>query len=665
MSNKRPRDHGAPEAHGKGKWQKAAFFTSVDTSFKIAPGSTVFRLLCPTSKAGSLIGKGGDKISQIRQESGAKVRVEETVPGCNERVVVIAGSEEDNRLLNNQSKNADEETKETQATEGTDNTDKHDEGSEQKPSVEGEETQSEKVTPSIQKGLFLVFDRMFEGEPTTNGGGEDGNCVLRLLVPSSQVGCILGKAGSVIKQLASESGSQIRVLPKDKLPACATSSDELIQLSGDVNAVRKALQSVSQQLLDHPPRENDSYSANPSSSSHSFGNSNPRSDVYPAFSHGRPFAEAPNDGFSGPFGPMDPSQEMLTYRLICPDEKVGGVIGKGGAVVKALQYETGCDIKVLDRTPDSDDRVIIISGPSNPDEPMSAPQDAVLRVQTRIIRAAPENKEQGPTGKIIISSNQIGCVLGKGGAVISEMRKSTGAYIRILGKDQTPQYAARNEEVVQINGDSDSVHEALLQITSRLREHFFRNAFPLNHHPSAPFPDHGPPFPPFMRRELSPPGRYSSFNQFDAGIPPHGGFHPHEDHPPFMHDHHGPGFGHHMPERFAPSGPWGPQGMEGGGPLGFPEFSQRRPGGFAGSHHAVITSTTVEVVVPRSVVPAIYGDDGGCLKQIREISDAKVIINDAKPGAKETLIIISGTPDQTHAAQSLIQAFVVIETEQS
>nr|GEZ91076.1 RNA-binding KH domain-containing protein RCF3-like [Tanacetum cinerariifolium] len=228
MSNKRPRDHGASEANGKGKWQKSAFFTSVDTSFKIAPGSTVFRLLCPTSKAGSLIGKGGDKISQIRQESGAKVRVEETIPGCNERVVVIAGSEEDNRLVNSQSKNVDEETKETQATEGADNTDKHDEGSEQKPSVEGEETQSEKVTPSIQKGLFLVFDRMFEGEPTKNGGGEDA-CVLRLLVPSSQVGCILGKAGSVIKQLASESGSQIWVLPKDKLPACATSFDELIQ----------------------------------------------------------------------------------------------------------------------------------------------------------------------------------------------------------------------------------------------------------------------------------------------------------------------------------------------------------------------------------------------------------------------------------------------------
>lgn len=49
-----------------------------------------------------------------------------------------------------------------------------------------------------------------------------------------------------------------------------------------------------------------------------------------------------------------------------------------------------------------------------------------------------------------MSAHQIGCILGKGGAVISEMRNSTGAFICILGKDQTPQYAAENEEVVQV-----------------------------------------------------------------------------------------------------------------------------------------------------------------------------------------------------------------------
>ncbi|KAI3685836.1 hypothetical protein L6452_35096 [Arctium lappa] len=137
--------------------------------------NTVFRVFCLASKAGSVIGKGGDKISQICQDTGAKVRVEEIVPRCNERVVVIAGSAEDNGLSN--------------------------------------DLPSEKVASFVQKALFLVFERMFGGEPGMDGGDEDGNkeattCVVRLLVLSSQVGCLLGKAVTIIKQMASESGSQ-------------------------------------------------------------------------------------------------------------------------------------------------------------------------------------------------------------------------------------------------------------------------------------------------------------------------------------------------------------------------------------------------------------------------------------------------------------------------
>lgn len=104
-----------------------------------------------------------------------------------------------------------------------------------------------------------------------------------------------------------------------------------------------------------------------------------------------------------------------------------------------------------------------------------------------------------------------------------------------------------------------------MQITSRLREHFFRDAFPSIIHPSNhAFPDQGHPFPSYMgRREFSPPGMFSSqgppFHKFDGGLPPHGGFHPHDDHPPFMHNMHRPGFPPHIPERMRPSAPWGPQ----------------------------------------------------------------------------------------------------------
>lgn len=85
-----------------------------------------------------------------------------------------------------------------------------------------------------------------------------------------------------------------------------------------------------------------------------------------------------------------------------------------------------------------------------PDDRISAAQEAVLRVQTRIIRAAPDGKEKAVMARLLISSNQIGCLLGKGGAIMAEMRKSSGAYIRILGKDQLPKCASEIEEVVQV-----------------------------------------------------------------------------------------------------------------------------------------------------------------------------------------------------------------------
>ncbi|XP_062158308.1 RNA-binding KH domain-containing protein RCF3-like [Alnus glutinosa] len=684
--SKRPHDRNLTEPNGKGKWQKTQ-----NQPVKSSPGSVVFRLLCPAFKTGGVIGKGGSIISEIRQQTGAKVKVEETVPGCDERVVVVAGSDKEAEVTADLSqKDGGEEAK---MDEKHDSEIEQSENNEDKESGPVADPKLDKGISSVQKALLLVFERIIEGDMETGGGEEDSNkpsIILRLLVLSSQVGCLLGKGGSVIKQTSAESGAQIRILPRDKLPQCASVADELVQITGEVDAVRKALQSVSQQLLENPPRDHDPSSTNSSGPpSHSFGHFHPRPDVYPLPNRsftapGAPYSSGPRDVAdynsavpliakyheTGIPGRMKPTQEVLTFRLLCHDERVGGVIGKGGTIIKTLKQETGCEIKVMEGVPDSQDRIIVISGAAHPDDRISAVQDAVLRVQTRIVRAVPDNKEQSILARLLVSSNQIGCLLGKGGSIIAEMRKLSRAHIRILGKDQIPKCAVEDEEVVQINGEFDAVQEALLQITTRLRHHFFRDAFPsINYSSNPAFLDQVSPFPSYMgRRELSPPGMYSnlgpSFHKFDAagGPPPHGGFLPHDDRSPFMHNIHRLGAPPFLSERK----PWGPQGLiEGGGPIGLPDFAggpQRR---FGGSQSTIITSTTLEVVVPSSIVPIIYGEDGECLKQIRQISDAKVAITEPKPGAVETVIIISGTPEQSHAAQSLIQAFVLSEAESS
>lgn len=152
------------------------------------------------------------------------------------------------------------------------------------------------------------------------------------------------------------------------------------QITGELDACKQALQSISQQLLENPPRDYDIVSTNPTgSSSHLFGPPLPRSEAQPPPNYsfpaqGAPYAAGVRDTDyhsntpqlhkfheSGMPGRMKP-QDILTFRLLCHDERVGGIIGKGGTIIKNLQNETGCEIKVLDGVPDSEDRVIFISG---------------------------------------------------------------------------------------------------------------------------------------------------------------------------------------------------------------------------------------------------------------------------------------------------------------
>lgn len=59
------------------------------------------------------------------------------------------------------------------------------------------------------------------------------------------------------------------------------------------------------------------------------------------------------------------------------------------------------------------------------------------------------NKGFPVNARLVVASNQVGCLLGKGGTIISEMRKVTGTGIRIIG-DQVPKCVSENDKVVQV-----------------------------------------------------------------------------------------------------------------------------------------------------------------------------------------------------------------------
>ncbi|KAF3785601.1 KH domain-containing protein [Nymphaea thermarum] len=466
--SKRPYEWNHIQPNGREKWNN--FPLPSQHQRKLPSDSIVFRILCRASKTGSVIGKGGTIVTQIRKETGAKIRVEEPLPGCEERVVVIIGPEKDKEADKEQSREDGDEN------EGGDNGKEIKEQEDEKDDKESEplkDQHGEKGIPPAQKALLLVFERMVEGESdeTEDEASKKSSFVVRLLVPSIQVGCILGKGGSVIKQMSAESGAQIRILPRDKIPSCALPSEELVQISGPVDSARKALQSVSQQLLENPPRERDTFPAGKSSflATHPLGpvphSEGPPPIGYHSSAQGPRHAFGLHDGndffpSASPSVSMfhDPARssrvnsppDILSFRLLCTNEKVGGVIGKGGSIVRNIHSETGADIKILDAVQDTDDRVIAISAPVHPMDRIAAAQDALLRVQHRVVRSVPDSSDKNVLARLLVPSNQIGCLLGKGGSIMAEMRKLSGAQIRILGKDQISKCASEHEEEVQV-----------------------------------------------------------------------------------------------------------------------------------------------------------------------------------------------------------------------
>ena len=79
----------------------------------------------------------------------------------------------------------------------------------------------------------------------------------------------------------------------------------------------------------------------------------------------------------------------------------------------------------------------------------SPSQDAVIRVHSRIAEIGFE-PGSAVVARLLVHSQQIGYLFGKGGIIIPELRRVTGASIRIFPKEQFPKYGSQNDEVVQV-----------------------------------------------------------------------------------------------------------------------------------------------------------------------------------------------------------------------
>ncbi|KAL8097377.1 hypothetical protein AgCh_030493 [Apium graveolens] len=408
-------------------------------------GHVTFRLLCHASRIGSVIGKSGSIIKHLQHETSARIRVDESPapPKSGDRVIIITASSSITRKV----VFSDEEIE----------------------------------VSAAQEAVVRVFEKILDVAVE-----ELGLVSCRLLAEQSHAGSVIGKGGKVVEKIRKETGSKIRVLSSEKLPACASRNDEMIEIEGDFVAVKKALIAVSRCLQDSPPvgRVHDVDQQEIRADG--------RMDVPPV----RSFVPQPNSGSSLNHAPGRPfssdadhhlntslimSQEEVTFRILCPHERVGVVIGKQGMVVRALQNESGASINVASPVPDCKERLVTITATENAESQSSAAQNAVILVFNKSTDSGYSKgidsggKRSHVAAQVVVSSNQVGCLLGKGGAIISEMRRATGAYMRIIGGGKVPKCVPENYQVVQITGDFASVQEALFTVTGRLRDIQFSN----------------------------------------------------------------------------------------------------------------------------------------------------------------------------------------------
>ncbi|XP_073032045.1 RNA-binding KH domain-containing protein RCF3 [Primulina eburnea] len=590
--------------------------------------TTSYRILCHDVKAGGVIGKSGSIIKAIRQHTGAWINVHELIPGDEERIIEISDTrrrDPDGRLPN--------------------------------------------FSPA-QEALFLIHERILEtemggyggfGEDVNEeygnrGGGNGGKMVTRLVVSRIHVGSLLGKGGKIIEQMRMETKTHIRVLPRDHtLPRCVAMSEEIVQVVGEMNAVKNAIAIISSRLRESQHRDRNNFSnqlhsperfgvtdddfrlngaiaRRSSAENTSFG---PR---YSAGSKGNNYSSR-SSGYaleSGP-GPLPdnaPSYcgDEIVFRIFCPVEKVECVVGESDGIMELLQNEIGVNVDVADPVAGSDERIITILSDEGPDDELFPAQEALLHIQTRIVDIAPE-KENIITTRLLLQSDEIGCL--KDSSLLDK-GKMGGANVEILPRGKLPAAVLGSNEIIQIVGEIKAAREALIEVTSRVRSYIYRE-----------FLEKGGPAP-----------TISISSHMEGAAEPESASS--DNTTPSTHSGNGTIVSNHQSTSNSAS----VQKTKDIVTLKPNEVVHREdtPSILNRITVPLVTRSTLEVVLPPHTAAKLVTKSKK-LAFISELSGATVKLIEDGADASENIIQISGTPDQAEKAQSLLQGFILSTEE--
>uniref|UniRef100_A0A671MRW2 K Homology domain-containing protein n=1 Tax=Sinocyclocheilus anshuiensis TaxID=1608454 RepID=A0A671MRW2_9TELE len=278
------------------------------------------RLLMHGKEVGSIIGKKGESVKKMREESGARINISEG--NCPERIITLAGP-----------------------------------------------------TTAIFKAFSMIIEKLEEDISSSMSNSTATSkppVTLRIVVPASQCGSLIGKGGCKIKEIRESTGAQVQVAG-DMLP---NSTERAITIAGTPLSIIECVKQIcvvmalsvssgAENLHKHPQlllnliRQTCVLQAYAVQGQHAI----PQPDLtklHQLAMQQSPFPLAPSSqGFTSG---MDATAQTGSHELTIPNDLIGCIIGRQGAKINEIRQMSGAQIKIANPVEGSTDRQVTITG---------------------------------------------------------------------------------------------------------------------------------------------------------------------------------------------------------------------------------------------------------------------------------------------------------------
>ncbi|MBA0571184.1 hypothetical protein Golob_004770 [Gossypium lobatum] len=162
--------------------------------------ATYIRFLVSNAAAGSVIGKGGSTITDFQSRSGARIQLSrnhEFFPGTSDRIIMVSGTVDE-----------------------------------------------------VLKVMELILAKLLNELNIEENDDVEPRTKVRLVVPNSSCGSIIGKGGATIKSFIDESQAGIKISPQDN--NFYGLNDRLVTLTGTLDEQMRAIELILSKLSEDP-----------------------------------------------------------------------------------------------------------------------------------------------------------------------------------------------------------------------------------------------------------------------------------------------------------------------------------------------------------------------------------------------------------------------------